>query len=191
MLPWLFSTYDIERCYDTKKNYNLERACKRKNGFDVDYIICHFPSTIDRQLAPKDKSIIRAMVWIKSTDRNIQEYYKENLYEKIIIKLNEIIPNVQRLVEIKEIAVPNTLNKFTSNWNGAAFGWASTVKQIDINNFPSKTSIEGLYLAGHWVTNGIGHSGIPLVAFCGRNVAKLLIKHFENINLKSVSKIIN
>jgi phytoene dehydrogenase-like protein len=177
---WLFSTYDVSKCYDIEKYYNLDRIYKEKKDFNVDYIICHFPSLIDSELAPKNKSAIRAMVWIKSANRNIQEDYKENLYKKIMMKLNEIIPNILKYVEIKEIAVPHTLYKFTSNQNGSALGWASTVNQIDRNIFPSQTSIKGLYLTGHWVTNGIGQSGIPLVAFCGRNVAKLLLKHFKN-----------
>ena len=120
------------------------------------------------------------MIWIKSKNRNIQEDYKESIYEKIIVRLNEIIPNISELVEVKEVAIPQTLYKFTSNWNGAALGWASTVGQVDRNVFPSQTSIKGLYLAGHWVTNGIGQGGIPLVAFCGRNVAKLLLRDFKN-----------
>jgi all-trans-retinol 13,14-reductase len=177
---WLFSTYNVNKCYDVEKYYNLDRIYKGGKDFNVDYIICHFPSLIDSELAPKNKSAIRAMVWIKSANRNIQEDYKENLYKKIMLKLNEIIPNILKSIEIKEIAVPHTLYKFTSNQNGSALGWASTVSQIDRNIFPSKTSIKGLYSTGHWVTNGMGQSGIPLVAFCGRNVAKLLLKYFKN-----------
>jgi phytoene dehydrogenase-like protein len=176
---WLFSTYDLERCFDTDRYYNLERYDHRNNGFNVDYLICHFPSLVDRQLAPKDKSVVRAMVWVKSTNRILQADYKEYLYKKIVLKLNEIIPDIQKSIEIKETASPSTLHKYTSNWNGSSLGWSSAVNQVDRNIFPSQTSIKGLYLSGHWVTNGIGQSGIPLVAFCGRNVANLLLRYFK------------
>lgn len=176
---WLFSTYDVERCYDTENNYNLGKIDDRGKVFDLDYIICHFPSLIDKKLAPENRSIVRAMLWVKAENGPIKFHYAEEIYKKIIMKLETIIPDIEKSIEVKETAVPQTLNRYTLNSNGSAFGLASTVAQVDKNIFPSQTSITGLYLTGHWVTNGIGQSGIPLVAFCGRNVANVLIREMS------------
>ncbi len=177
---WLFSTYDVERCYDTENNYNLGKIDGRGKVFDLDYIICHFPSLIDKKLAPENRSIVRAMLWVKDENGATKYNYEEKIYKKIITKLEKIIPDIEKFIEVKEIAVPRTLNRYTLNSNGSALGLASTVAQVDKNYFPSQTSISGLYLTGHWVTNGIGQSGIPLVAYCGRNLAATLIRNVSN-----------
>jgi phytoene dehydrogenase-like protein len=44
---------------------------------------------------------------------------------------------------------------------------------------PPITFIKNLYLAGHWATLGAGQGGISTVAYCGENIAKLIIKDLE------------
>lgn len=178
-VTWQFSEYNINKCYDTDKYYDLEKASYKKTGLNINYLTYHFPSLIDKSLAPRNKSILRAVIWVKPTDKQIPEVFKENLYKKILQKIHEQIPGIENFIEIKEISTPSTLYRFTSNYKGSSLGWASSFKQVDKNLFPSQTSIKGLYLTGHWVTSGIGHSGIAIVALSGKNLAKLLTNFFK------------
>ncbi len=82
-------------------------------------------------------------------------------------------------LEIKEIATPVTFEKFTSNTQGVAFGWKSTLNQIKLSTFPLETSIRGLFIASQWGTVGSGQGGIPKVAFCGRKTAYLVLSKLK------------
>jgi len=165
---WHFSTYDIEKCYNEQTDII--------NSPNIDYFLCTFSSLVDPTLAPHNKSVVRILVGAKYANKHIWDSHKENIYKKIMKKVNYVIPNIQDCIEIKEIATPCTINKFTSNRDGALFGWASTLNQIDRNIFPLYTSIENLYLVGHWVTSGLGQGGIAPTALSGRFTARMLIR---------------
>lgn len=169
---WFFLTYDIEKCYSEQIDLI--------NSPDPDYILCTFSSCIDPTIAPDNKSILRIFVGAKYADKYIWDRYKDKIYNKIIEKVNYIIPNIQDYIEIKEMATPYTLSKFTSNREGALFGWSSILSQIDRNIFPTSTSIENLHLVGHWVTHGAGQGGVATVALSGRIGASLTLKKMGN-----------
>jgi len=42
---------------------------------------------------------------------------------------------------------------------------------------PQQTSIDGLFLAGHWCATGLGEGGISGVASLGRNAARLILRN--------------
>ena len=65
---------------------------------------------------------------------------------------------------------------YTLNKNGAAFGWASTINQIKASLFPPMTSLDNLFLVGHWCTIGSGQGGVPKSIFSGRKVSHLILK---------------
>lgn len=80
--------------------------------------------------------------------------------------------------DVIETATPLTYYRYTRNSGGAAFGWASTVEQVNSNIIPQKSSIKGLFLAGHWCID-IGVTGVPGVALSGRRAAELVIKEID------------
>ena len=102
---------------------------------------------------------------------------KKKFARKLFLKQKKIIPDIEASIELKILATPCSFQKFTYNTNGALFGWAAIPSQIDRKIFPYYTSIDNLYLTGHWVTNGIGQSGIPVVALSGRYTAQTLLRY--------------
>jgi len=107
---------------------------------------------------------------------------RETFGDNLIAQAEKIIPNLKNHIEIKITATPLTCERYTLNHEGAAFGLASTVNQISSSILPPKTSINGLFLTGHWTTIGSGQGGIPKVAFCGRKVAGLIL---DELGIKS------
>ncbi|MFH0924434.1 MAG: hypothetical protein V1872_02190 [bacterium] len=97
-----------------------------------------------------------------------------------MLKLQKVLPHITFQLSKRIIATPVTFSKYTSNSGGAAFGWTSTNRQLSSFLIPARSSIEGLYLTGHWVTLGMGQGGIPSVAFSGRYTATLVLQ-FLNI----------
>ncbi|MDD5099170.1 MAG: hypothetical protein PHP35_02400, partial [Candidatus Colwellbacteria bacterium] len=164
---WLFSSYDIENCYS---RYNL------RNLYKLNYLLCSFPSLIDPSLAPKGKSIVRILMGAEYADKEKWENNKEKLFEKVIVKLQPIIPGIEECLDVKEFATPCSFYRYTLNRSGSIFGWQAIPSQIERMVFPYRTSIENLYLSGHWVTNGIGQCGVAGVAFSGKYTAQNIIR---------------
>ena len=166
---WLFLTEDIEKCYNFNRN-------KKALIPSFDYMICSFPSVIDSSLAPPGKSIMRIFTGARYADQKIWERNKNNAYETIIDNVDKEFPNIKSSIQISEIGTPNSFYRYTRNRDGALFGWKATPTQVDRKTFPYRTTVENLYLVGHWTTNGVGQSGVAVVAYSGKHTAKSVIK---------------
>jgi len=165
-------------------NFNVEKVFsdldRKDKPYSEDGFFCFFPSSHDSSLAPPDHEVILLLVPAKITDNNFWLENKHSLAVGLIKKAENFIPDLSNSIAVKEIATPLTLYRYTLNRNGASYGWASTPLQIDMNTMPPVTFIKGLYLVGHWVTQGIGLGGIATVAYCGKNVAKLITKSLKS-----------
>jgi prolycopene isomerase len=95
-----------------------------------------------------------------------------------IKKVEQIMPDLSSHIVFKDAATPHTLYKWTLNHKGAAYGWAGIPSQLAITGFTQKTSIENLYLTGHWTTLVQGVGG---VAYLGRDTSKKILN--KEINL--------
>ena len=167
---WNFSTYNIEKCYG---NPEINYSKKKKK---MNYFICTFPSFHSSQMAPKNKTAMEIFILAPFKTERYWEREKEYIKNKLISEASAIIPNLEGLTATSEIATPQTFHRYTLNRAGAMYGWASTPTQIEKSLFPQKTYIKGLYLAGHWCTNGLGQGGVSEVAFTGRRAATLILK---------------
>ncbi len=181
LCSWFFSSYDIEKCYDTNYRYCLEKQLTISE--DVDYLVCQLPSLVDDEIAPRGKSAVRAMIWVSQNRIESWIEASQNVYTKVLNKMALLIPNIQESIEVKEIITPYDIAKNTNNNNGAIFGWAATTNQVDRNIFQQVTSIAGLYIVGSWTTNGFGQCGVPVVALSGKNVAKKIRAEYVSGNL--------
>ena len=134
------------------------------------------PTKICPSLAPSNKQIISVVVYLKEgTYKTVSDWksFKESMTLNTINRLESYIPNIKKHIEVKEAATPKTLERYTLNTNGAAYGWDVSVNQIWDNRLPHKTPIDNLYLAGHWTRPG---PGICAVVSSGWNVANLIMK---------------
>ena len=84
--------------------------------------------------------------------------------DKIMRKAGRIFPGIQDRIMVLEAATPSTLQKYTGNCNGAAFGW----KQIPGFRGPKRHGITNLHIAGHWGDLG---GGVLAAAYSGAKAA--------------------
>lgn len=168
---WYFSTYNIKDCYS-----NFDKVLT--TGVKPKYFVCAFPflhnnfynkPTMEIFFAAHFKSL---KFWGSNRDK---------LMEELIGRAGDVIPNLRNYIELKFNATPRTLYNYTLNRDGAAYGWASTSNLIMRPACLSKTSIQNLYLAGHWCNGGLSQGGIPQVAVVGRTAARSLM---ETVGLK-------
>ena len=165
-VTWFLSDYDVEGIY---KEMNSFEDKKIKGGMVA------FPSLVDSSLVSKNKEIVRIFIVAKYASWNAWRKHKEKMCNRILERVSYLIPDLTKIIEIKEIATPYTFYKYTFNRKGALFGWQATPSQIDKNIFPSHTSINNLYLVGHWVINGVGNSSITGVATTGRYLIREIL----------------
>jgi prolycopene isomerase len=105
-----------------------------------------------------------------------EQYWQENklrLIDTYMNKMERVLPGVSSHVIFKDAATPKTMNKWTSNYKGAAYGWARTASQFAVTGFTQTTSIKNLYLTGHWTTLFQGVAG---VAYLGRDTSMKILK---------------
>ena len=178
---WKFFTYDIEKCYGSPE-LNLQDA-------KLNYFVCTFPSLHDSTVLPQGKSTMGIFICAPFMDKIFWDVNKVRIADKLINAATEIVPSLNDEIEIKIIATPYTFYRYTLNKSGAIYGWASTPSQIDREICPQETYIEGLYLAGHWCTNGLGQGGVSEVAYTGRRAAKLIVKKMKQHSVRYSSVI--
>ena len=98
-----------------------------------------------------------------------KEFWKDNKLKVSDSFLQEIelnaIPSITKYTKYKDAATPHTLYRYTLNHNGAAFGWAGIPSQLADPDFRKPSFINGLYLTGHWTTQGLGIPGVFYVGY--------------------------
>jgi phytoene dehydrogenase-like protein len=172
---------EIEPCYELcympsyKEDNPWNKKRLDKNPLNVN-LYCYLSSFKDRSLAPLNKESIAIGLFTAPLNKSYWETNKNKIAEKMILRMEDVIPNLSRYISKKEIATPPTFHRYTLNRNGAMKGWAAFVSQIDKSLMPQQTPIRNLLLAGHWVTLPSGEAGMPMAAYTGMQAAKLIIK---------------
>jgi prolycopene isomerase len=98
---------------------------------------------------------------------------KEKEAEGLIKMAERVIPNLSRHIIVQDSATPLTLERYTGNDKGAAFGWAQGVDQVGLSRPQIETPIENLYLTGHWTIPG---GGVESVVASGILTARKILK---------------
>lgn len=143
---------------------------------DAEWLYVSIPTMICPALAPPDKQIISVVVYLeKEKYQDIVNWksFKENLIADTIVRIEKYVPDIKKYIEVIEAATPKTLERYTLNTDGAAYGWEVSVDQIGDNRLPHPTPVDNLYLTGHWTRPG---PGICAVVSSGWAVANLIME---------------
>jgi prolycopene isomerase len=167
--------------YIARNEKSFEKIYQNLLKEEFDFVGITSPSLKNNiSLIPREKESV--FLFINMPFRN-NEYWTEENKERISLKLlilaSRAMLEIGSNIEVKIVASPSTLYKWTLNHCGAAYGWAGSVSQFGDPEFSEITGIENLSMVGHWVNRG---SGVNAVANTGRLVAKNLIKRFSELN---------
>lgn len=165
--------------YDTDGLFSSSLTPKFEEGLGI----C-IPTLADPGLAPEGKHIInigylppynydrqRQLVENKTGEEYRQ--WKEEARNQLVRTAEKLIPGLSDHIVVSEAATPQTLERYTLNYKGAAYGWAHSPNQVGKNRLQPVTPIKGLYLAGHWTTPG---GGTMTVILSGKTTAEIIIK---------------
>ena len=126
------------------------------------------PTLLDNTIAPSGCHIISAHEMVDYSYTDSWQKKKHELTEKVLKKVEKILPGIKNNIIHLESATPTTLERFTSNFRGAAYGW----QQIRAKK-TFKNEINNLYIAGHWGETG---GGVLASAYSGLKAARSIIK---------------
>lgn len=133
------------------------------------------PTEVDSSLAPENKQIIFTLVSLENGYDEVEnwEEVKAALTESTIDYLEKYVPDLRNHIVVVDAATPKTLERYTLNSKGAAYGWAVTNDQTGDNRLQHETPVKGLYLAGHWTNPG---PGVSSVISSGWKTANIILK---------------
>jgi phytoene dehydrogenase-like protein len=140
------------------------------------FLFCRVPSFDDPNLVPKGRHALQAIIMAPFLERARWDALKDELARDVVERIEQYIPGLRRWIEVQQIATPPTLFKYTWNYRGAMYGWASTCAQVGPERFEEALAVDGLYLVGHWTGRPVGYSGISTVVASGRHVARLVLR---------------
>lgn len=153
---WFLPHYNIEDMYLSAKDRKI-------NNFDAHMV----------RLSPDKKTVL---AFVNAPFKN-KKFWNDNKYKFIDAFINRIekytIPGLSKHLVYKDAATPHTLYRYTLNYKGAAYGWASTPSQLFTPELRQTTQLKGLFLTGHWTTQT---QGLPGVAYLGYDTAKSILK---------------
>ncbi len=158
---WFLPYYDLDKGYEAAKKGRLE---------SIGYMV---------RLSPDCRTIL-GFVNAPFRSRLYWEKRKAAHMESFIARIEEqIIPGLSEHIVHKEAATPQTLYRYTLNYRGAAYGWATFPGQLFTPVLRQAAHIKGLHLTGHWTAQT---QGIPGVAYLGLNTAKLIMHREKIVN---------
>lgn len=157
---WYLSDYNLDKIYSESM---------RKDNIGIKWYMC--------RVMP-NKSSILGFTNAPYCGKDYWRQNKEKLRDSFIEKIGELIPKLSEKIIFKDAATPHTLYKWTLNYKGAAYGWAGMPSQFAVPELSKKTTIQNLYMTGHWTTLA---QGIPGVVYLGRDTSKLILKREDNI----------
>jgi phytoene dehydrogenase-like protein len=177
----LHTTYDLQDAY----------FALQADSPDYPALVCTVLDSHDPERVPAGKHMVslftlapysRADSWEAPFDarrgpeyRALPEYrtLKEQLGDAMVRRAEDVFPGLAAKVEARRVGTPLTLERYTFNAGGAAFGWANVPEQCGANRPGPETPFRGLFMAGHWTFPGGSIAGAMA---SGRIAAKTILK---------------
>jgi phytoene desaturase len=136
------------------------------------------PSKVNPSHAPKGKSTLCLSYKVPyHLSPDWGKEIKEQLYGRLIAKASVFIPDLKKRILTRVETTPKTIERWTRNRWGAAYGWAQIPGQSGIYRLPRTASVQNLFLTGHWTSPGGGIAG---VVTSGELTAEAVLKRFND-----------
>ncbi|MDT8426928.1 MAG: NAD(P)/FAD-dependent oxidoreductase [Methyloprofundus sp.] len=139
---------------------------------NLSWLSITIPTLVDESLAPKGEHLVMLTTLANFDQKKHWAEEKQEYVEKMLKFADKKIPGLQKHALFIESGSPKTLQRYTLNYKGAAYGWDVSPEQVGANRIANQAPIEGLYFAGHWTTPGGGVYG---VSYSGMQTAQKVL----------------
>ncbi len=149
---FFYETYDHEAAFELTQE-------GRPNWFSVT-----LPCLSDPSLAPADHNILLLTTLCPFDIGTGWRQQKKGFEQRLLEKAERYFPGLNEHLLLIESGSPRTLERYTLNHQGAAYGFAPTPEQIGPGRPDVRGALPGLYHAGHWTRPGGGVAGVSISA---------------------------
>jgi prolycopene isomerase len=111
------------------------------------------PSLHDGSIAPLGEQQL-ICTSLAPYDAVSDEHDREAYVDELLACYECVIPGLRENLTFLESASPRTIERFSSNYRGAIYGWENTPSQAGSRRLARRTPVEGLFLSGHWTQPG-------------------------------------
>jgi phytoene dehydrogenase-like protein len=143
----------------------LERYVPFSNG---DALGITIPTVEDPRLAPRGHDVCIIHELIPYGYARDWERERDACLDKVLEKAERVLPGLTKRLTYCEAATPSTLERYTRNRGGAAYGWDQVPYLSRVRH-----GIGNLHLAGHWAETG---GGVLAAAYSGMRVAARILR---------------
>jgi phytoene dehydrogenase-like protein len=126
------------------------------------------PTVEDPGLAPPGHDVLLIHELVPTGYACDWERQKDGLMTHLLEKAERVMPGLRERLVHCEAATPATLERYTRNHGGAAYGWEQVPHLWRVRH-----GIENLHLAGHWSEIG---GGVLAAAYSGMRVAAGILR---------------
>lgn len=153
---------------DDLRKYNLAPSMGYFSSYDLDamlnkngYLTFGFsaPSLLDASLAPSGCNTV-VIHWPFCYNNNRKPIDKDSIAKKLINELSKRIPGITDHIVCHNVAGPHTLQRYTGNTLGAAYGWKQDVEFLKVASLLDNL-VNRFFVVGHWA--GLGGGVMPAV----------------------------
>jgi phytoene dehydrogenase-like protein len=126
------------------------------------------PTVEDPSLAPPGHDVYIVHELIPHGDVREWKGGEKACTEKVLEKAERVFPGLTGRLAYCRTATPSTLERYTRNRGGAAYGWDQTPSLPKVRH-----GIGNLHLAGHWAETG---GGVLAAAYSGMRIAVRILR---------------
>jgi prolycopene isomerase len=144
-----------------------------------DWLSITAPTVADPTLAPANEHLLVLTSLVRGDARTWRDV-KRPAAERMLAAADRHLPGLAANAKFFEAGTPRTMERYTRNSNGAAYGWEVSPRQVGLGRLGMHTPVRGLHLVGHWTQPGGGVYG---VVWSGLQVARALLGCEREANL--------
>lgn len=127
------------------------------------------PTLADPALAPAGQNLMLLTQLCPYAVGESWRTAKPGFQQRLLDQAERHFPGLNERLLFVEAGSPRTVERYTLNSAGAAYGWDPTPEQVGANRPPVRGPLQGLFFAGHWTRPGGGIAG---VSFSGALAAR-------------------
>lgn len=158
----------------------LESPLKSPCGKEYKGIAARFMH-YEPSFAPPEKEICQLFLendnteyWTDLRKNDYQSYKKQkaDFAEAAIEAIDKKLPGFKQSIEVRDIATPATVVRYTNNWKGSYEGWLPPKNFLKNNRLPyTLPELDNFYHVGQWMYPG---GGIPPAVLSGCQATQLI-----------------
>jgi prolycopene isomerase len=142
------------------EDFDHDHAFAETNAGRPNWFSATIPTLADPTLAPPGQHIVLLTTLCPFHTHDSWRTRKADCERDLLEKAERRFPGLNDRLRFVESGSPRTVERYTLNYQGAAYGWAPTPDQVGARRPSVRGPLRGLYQAGHWTRPGGGITGV-------------------------------